>query len=62
MTNNIPSILGGEIMAFITAAMSGVFEFGILTCKTFIIAVIGGIGGMFGKWIWNKFSNYGNNK
>lgn len=29
------------------------YEFGFLICKTFLLAVVGGFGGLLSKWIWN---------
>jgi hypothetical protein len=52
--DNILAFMSGEILAFISAFWSGVFEFGMIGFKTFFIAALGGVGGMFGKWIWNK--------
>lgn len=52
--NNILAFMSGEFLAFFSAAMSGVFEFGVLGIKTFFIAALGGVGGMFGKWVWDK--------
>ena len=52
--DNILAFASGELLAFTSAGMSGVFEFGLLGLKTFFIAILGGLGGMIGKWIWNK--------
>jgi len=54
VNEKVIAVVSAELLAFSIATLEGVFEFGLLGVKTFFIAVIGGLGGMFGKWIWNK--------
>lgn len=53
--DNILAFVSGELLAFWSAFAGGVFELGMIGLKTFFIAALGGAGGMFGKWLWNKF-------
>lgn len=33
------------------------FDFGVLCAKTFVLAAIGGLGGLTVKYLWNKLKN-----
>ena len=54
--DNVLAVLGGETLAFGSAFLTGAFEFGLVGLKAFIVAVMGGLGGMFGKWLWSKIT------
>ena len=55
--DNIIAFIIGEIFVFSEKLMTEAIDFSILSFKTLFIAILGGVGGMFGKWLWNKLIN-----
>ena len=55
--DNIFAFIVGDLFVFSESLLTGAVEFGALSLKTLFIAILGGIGGMLGKWIWNQLIN-----
>lgn len=52
------SITGGELLAIIAVARSvALGDFILLSIETLILGILGGVGGLLGKMIYNFISN-----